>query len=163
MKRGHSIDVVMTLMLFGLFTASVLMVLMLGIQSYQGVVTAMEESYEERTCLQYIATKVNHYSGEGNVALTQFGDGTALALRETIDGDQYTTYLYHYDGVMMELFCEADATLDPDAGFFVLEMEEFEVTEVSDNLLSITCTGSGGSAQLYVALGEGEVALSWVQ
>lgn len=156
MRRGHSLDTVLTLVLFALFSCCLLMVLILGAQSYQRVVTASQESYEERTCLQYIATKVNHYSGKDAVTVTAFGDGSALALRETIDGYNYITYLYLHDGNVKELFCEADVDLSPEAGFSIMEIEHFSVEEISSNLLRLSCTGSGGTAQLYVGCHSGE-------
>lgn len=152
MKKGHSLDAVLTMMLFGLFTGCVLMVLMMGAQSYQGVSTTVKENYEERTCLQYIATKVNHYSGADAVAVTTFGDGAALALYETIDQCDYVTYIYFYDGQVKELFCEWDVVLEPEAGFTIMEVEALEIQAVSQGLISLSCTGSGGTAQLYVGL-----------
>lgn len=159
MKRGHSLDVLLTLVLFGVFTASVLMVLMMGAQSYQGVVTSMKESYEERTCLQYIATKVAHYSGTDAVTVTEYGDGSALALKETINDNEYITYIYLYQGQAMELFCESDVELDPEAGFSIMDVEGLTIESVSSQLLHLTCTGSGGTAELYVGLhlGEGDL------
>lgn len=156
MRRGHSVDTVLTLFLFGLFAGSLLTVLLLGARSYQQVVASMEEIYEGRTCLQYIATKVSHYSGQGAVEVTQFGEGDALALHETIDGCAYITYLYLYDGQMKELFCETDVELAPEAGFSIMEIRQFTVELLTDNLLYLTCTGSGGTAQLYVELHQGE-------
>ena len=160
MRRGHSLDVLLSLVLFCLFAGSVLMVLMLGVESYQGVVQSMEDSYQERTCLQYIATKVNHYSGEHAVTVTQYGDGSALALCETIGGDAYVTYIYTHEGYMMELFCVSGADLDPSAGFKVMDVEGLEFTSVTDNLIYITCSGGGGTADVYVSLhsGEGDMA-----
>lgn len=160
MRRGHALDVVLSMVLFGLFAASILMVLMMGAQSYQSVVTSMEEGYEERTCLQYIATKVNHYSGTDAVEVTQFGEGSALALKETIDGYDYVTYIYFHEGQVKELFCECDVVLGPEAGFSVLWVEGFTVDAVDDNLLQLTCTGSGGTAQLFVGLSLGEGGLT---
>lgn len=158
MRRGHSIDVVLSLVLFCLFAGSVLMVLMLGVQSYQGVVQSMEESYHERTCLQYIATKVNHYSGENAVTVTDYGDGSALALGETIGGSEYVTYIYTYEGNMMELFCASDVELDPSAGFKIMGVEGLDFTAITDDLIHITCSSSSGTATVYVTVHGGEGA-----
>ncbi len=152
MRREHSLDTVFTLMLFGLFTGSLLLVLMLGAQSYQKVVATMDESYEIRTCLQYIATKTNHYSGENAIQLTQFGDGNALALYETIDNCDYVTYLYVYQGQVMELFCEVEVDLSPQAGFSIMSVDSLVIDEISDSLVLLTCTGGDGTAQLYLNL-----------
>lgn len=156
MRRGHSLDTLMTLALFCLFAGSVVMVLMMGVESYQKVSTSMEQSYEERTCLQYIATKVAHYSGEGSVSLTQYGEGTALALEETFDGSAYVTYLYVWDGMAMEMFCEKGVDLDPATGFPIMDVSNLTMEEVTPELLRISCTGSGGTASVLVGLHNGQ-------
>lgn len=156
MRRGNSVVGIFAMALFGLFAASVLMVLMLGAKSYQGLVTTTKESYEERICLQYIATKVSHYSGDGAVSVTQFGDGGALVLKETLDGWDYVTYLYLHDGQVKELFCEADVELGPDAGFAIMDVEGLTIGLSQENLLYLTCTGSGGTAELYLEIQDGE-------
>lgn len=157
MKRGHSFDTVMTLVLFSLFTGAMLLVLMLGVESYQGISASVEQSYQERTCLQYIATKVSHYSGTGAVSVTEFGDGTALVLQESFDGDLYNTYLYEYNGMAMELFCASDVDLGPEAGFEIMAVENLQVEAVTQSLLQISCTGSnGGIATQFVQVHGGE-------
>lgn len=159
-KQGHSLDVLVSLALFALFTVCVLMVLMLGVNTYRGVVSSVEETYQSRTCLQYIATKVGHYSGENAVTVTQFGDGDALALKGYFDGEEYVTYLYAHEGMLMELFCATDVILTPADGFSVLEIDELSVEAVASNLLEIACTNQGQSATVLVSVhnGEGGVA-----
>lgn len=156
MRRGHSLDVVLTLVLFCLFTGSVLIVLMLGVQTYQGVVASMESSYQERTAVQYIATKVSHYSGEDAVSVTQYGDGSALALQEYFDGEAYITYIYTLDGMLMELFCASDVDLEPNAGFSVFPVEGLELELTTPDLLRIACTDDTGTTRVYVGLHNGE-------
>lgn len=160
MRRGHSLDTPLTLALFGLFTCCLLLVLMLGARSYQGIMEASEGSYTPRTCLQYIATKISHYSGENAVALTQFGDGDALALYQEIDGCPYVTYLYLHENQLMELFCGVDVVLSPEAGFFVMEISDLQIELVDDNLLSLSCEEEGVAAQLYLQLQLGEEVVS---
>lgn len=152
MKKGHSLDVVASLVLFAFFSVSVLLVVMLGARSYQQVVQSIDESYENRTCLQYIVTKVSHYSGTDAVTITQFGDGDALVLQEEFDGELYTTYLYYYDGMLMELFCSAQVELLPSDGFSIVETDGFSIQTLAQNLLEITCTNQGQHTSVLVAL-----------
>ncbi|MFI3312805.1 MAG: DUF4860 domain-containing protein, partial [Eubacteriales bacterium] len=146
-------------LLFGVFAGAVLMVLILGAQSYQSVEQSIESGYEARTCLQYIATKARHYSGEGSASVTTYGDGDALVLEETIDGFQYLTYIYTHNGHAMELFCEAGVTLEPDAGFVIVAVDDLDIQLVSDGLLHLSCTDDDGEAQLYLTLHTGEEGL----
>lgn len=54
---NHTIDIVFILVLFCLFAASVLSVLLAGANGYQGIVDKMEGQYAERTCLSYLDAK----------------------------------------------------------------------------------------------------------
>jgi hypothetical protein len=157
MRRGHSIDTALTLVLFCVFTVSVLLVLMTGARSYSGVAASMRQSYEERTCLQYITTKLRHCSGAEAVSVAAFGDGPCLALQEQIDGTDYVTYIYLHEGMVKELFCESGVELGPEAGFVVMEVQTLVIEAASPKLLYISCTGpGGGSAETFVALRGGE-------
>jgi hypothetical protein len=162
MRRAHTIDLVFSLTLFCAFAASMLFVLLSGAKIYQGVDNRMEENYEERTCLGYIASKLRHFDAEGAVSLTEFGDSEALLLTQTIDGTEYGTVLYTFQGMVMELFTELPLEFGPEAGSPVLPAESLRFTWASDRLLRVECVGSGGSAAVSVALraaGEGEDAL----
>lgn len=152
MRRGHSFDTVITLALFGLFAVCLLVVLMLGAKSYKSVVTSMQESYEERTCLQYIATKIKHYSGSDYIEVVEFGDSSALALHENIGGSDYITYIYLYDGEVKELFCEKDTELHPEAGFSIMEMQEFCIELAGDNLIYFSCSSGEAMTELYMGI-----------
>lgn len=150
MRRTHIVDVVFTLVLFCVFVASVLMVLLSGAGVYRGIAETMEKSYEERTCLQYIEAKLRHFSGEGNIALTDFGDSSALMLSQEIEGTVYSTYIYYHDGVIKELFAESSLEFSPQDGLDIIRAQGISFDWVSENLIRIDCTGeSGGGAEIF--------------
>lgn len=60
MKRGtsqHHMDGLIALLLFGVFAACVLAVLLTGAGAYRRLVGRDRAAYERRTCVQYIATR----------------------------------------------------------------------------------------------------------
>lgn len=153
MKKGHTVDVVFTLVLFCVFAASVMMALLSGAGVYKGVAETMAQSYEERTCLQYISAKIRHYNGDGGVFLGTFGENEALVLSEDIDGDLYNTYIYYYEGKVKELFADAELEFYPEDGFDIIEAQGISFEQTASNLIRIECTGaSGNSAELLVNL-----------
>ena len=52
---NHTIDTVFVLVLFCLFAAAVLMVLLAGANAYQQIADNMESQYAERTCLASVS------------------------------------------------------------------------------------------------------------
>lgn len=155
MKRGHTIDIVFVLMLFCVFAASVLLVLLTGAGTYQDIAESMEDHYQERTCLNYIATKIRHHDAEGSVEIVDTIGDTALKLKmsEMIDSTVYNTIIYYHNGMIMELFTEDGIEIEADGGFEIIKAEKIVFEMVSDNLLRIECTGDGGgTAEIFISL-----------
>ncbi len=149
----HTLDVVFALVLFAVFTVSVLMVLMTGVTAYRNVAHSMQEQYEERTILSYISAKVHHYDAGGAVYPGLYQGTDVLYLDEEIDGTPYTTMLYYYDGAVRELFTQRETELSLDAGFEVLDAQALSFTLESDQLIRVDCTGaSGNTACLYLSI-----------
>ncbi len=148
MKTKSGIDTIFTMLLFGAFATSLLILLVTGARSYQDVKSVADRRFSENTGVSYVTTKVRHYDSLGGVSVGQVGGIPALLLRETIDGEPYVTYLYYNSEYLMELFIldtpENQDALFPDDGEPVIEAEDmtFEITDLG--LLKISCTGTGG-------------------
>ena len=148
----HQMDGLVALLLFGIFAACVLAVLLTGAGAYRRLVRRDQAAYERRTCVQYIATRVRQADIEGGVAVEPFGEITALAL--TSEG--FTTRVYCYDGWLMELYTAQDAELEPEAGERVMELDSLELS-LEDGLLTARIgRGGGGTDTLQLSLRSGE-------
>lgn len=153
MKKSFAIDAIFMLVLFGVFAVSVLMTLGSGAQAYRGIAASLENHYEERTCVSYIATKVRHNDRGGNISITEFGDGSALAIQETIAEDEYCTLIYSWQGQVMELFTALPLELGPDAGLPIIGAKAVDFSTAKDGLLKIHCTGSSDKVStLFLSL-----------
>ena len=153
MKRTHSVDLVFALALLVVFTASMLLALLAGARVYRGVADALKESYAERSCLSYIAAKLRHADTAGAASLICFGDGDALLLTETIDGDEYGTVIYLYGGMVRELFTQMPLAFGPETGSEVLPAQNLRFSWLRKNLLRVECRGeNGGTAGVDVCL-----------
>ena len=72
----------------------------------------------------------------------------AIRIAQTVAGDSYVTWIYCWDGWLMELFCVADGEFSPEDGQKVLRAGDFSVTR-QDDLLTISMTdGNGQTLQL---------------
>ena len=142
-ERRHKIDSVFVLLIFALFAASLLMVLLLGAQNYKTVADLNEATYDRRVCVQYIAAKVRHNDEAGSVFVadyydpdkTAMGGMPALYLRQQTGGETYDTRIYFYDGYVRELFAESGLELEPGAGNTIMAVQEFGISK-EGNLLS---------------------------
>lgn len=160
MRRGpsqHHIDGLIALLLFGVFAACILAVLLTGAGAYRRLVQRDQAAYERRTCTQYIATRVRQADREGGIQVSDFGGVPALVLDQ---GDGYTTRVYWYDGWLMELYAAEDAGLAPEDGDQILEIDSLDLS-LEDGLLTAE-VGLSGEARDVLKLslrgGEGEGA-----
>lgn len=157
-RPRHAIDGLIALLLFGVFAVSILSVLLTGADVYQRLARRDQASYADRTCAQYIATKVRQAPSAAALAVAPFGEADALVLTEEIGGVLYLTRVYCYDGWLWELFSAAQDELRPEDGEQVLPLQGLELLW-EDGLLSVTMTQVDGSeATLCLAPRGGEGA-----
>ncbi len=140
------------LLLFLLFALSLLFVLLFGAKAYKNTSDTLDSQYRERTCLNYLAAKIRHNQLDGNISLANFEGLTALSIEETIDGKSYTTFIYHYEGTLRELYMPTGSQLKPSDGLSVLDVDGLELSAIDQKLLKMVCTAGGREAELLVYL-----------
>lgn len=151
MKRRavtHHMDGLFALLLFGVFAACVLVVLLTGADAYRHLTQRDQTAYDQRTCMQYLATRVRQADYAGGVRVTELGGGDALLLDA---GSDYPTWLYCRDGYLMELYCWAEEPLPPEDGQPLMEADALSLTAEGD-LITITVTVGGAKNSLTLSL-----------
>lgn len=151
MKENRTkITDLMALLVLAVFALCVLLVLLTGARVYRRVVDRGEAQFEARTAAQYVTMRVRQAE---SVAVTDFEGCEALTIPETIDGKQYLTRVYCYDGFMRELFCAQGAFLSPKDGEKILPAEELRFA-IEEELLSVYLDGQ----EIFLHLGGKEAA-----
>lgn len=149
--RKHTIDILFVITLFLVFTVSVLMLTGTGAKVYERIVDHMETNYNSRTAYTYIFNKIHRADKNGSVRIGSLSGQDAVLLFEEIDNVAYCTYLYCYDGQLMELFTRYGQSMDPKYGTPILEVEKFSVTQETDTLYRFSITPKKGDAEtVYV-------------
>lgn len=123
-------------------------VLLTGAGVYSRLVDRGERLFQDRIGLQYVATRVRQ--GQ-NVTVEDFEGVTALAFREETEGECYITRVYLWDGYIRELYCEADASMEPGDGEKVLPAGMLSLS-LKDGILTVETEGG----QLRLSLREGK-------
>ena len=144
MKRQetkHQMDGLLLLLLFGVFAACVLVVLMTGARAYRGLTDRDQAAYDRRTCVQYIATKVRQGDATGMVSVEDFCGESALRLIDSEAG--CVTRLYCPDGWLMELYTFAQVELEPQDGEKIMPLAGLSLT-LEDGLLTAEIDGGEG-------------------
>ena len=160
MKRRpiqHHMDGLIALLLFGVFAACVLAVLLTGARAYRGLTQRDQAAYSRRVCMQYIATRVRQADHAGGIAVEDFGGTDALILGAD---ETYAARVYCYDGWLMELYCLAEEPMEPQDGQKIMEARALELS-LEDGLLEASLTAADGTEDtLRLSLRSGEEAVS---
>ena len=160
-KQGiqHHMDTLAALLLFGVFAACVLTVLLTGADAYGRITVRDGVAYDRRTCIQYVATRVRQADTANGVSLEVFGGVKALVLKDW-DDPTYVTRVYYHDGYLMELYAEADLDLGPEDGERIMACDWMRLS-LDDGLLTVDLLDSQGEVstlQLALRSGEGGAA-----
>lgn len=137
-KQTRILETIPSLLLFFLFSACLLATLLAGAKVYQRVSSVMDGQYSTTTCINYLSAKVRHYDQKEGVGLGKLGQEDALALYEVYDGEEFVTYIYSFDGYLMELFCSVDGGFFPQDGQQIMPIDSLEIS-LTGQLLTLQC------------------------
>ncbi|WP_026526990.1 DUF4860 domain-containing protein [Butyrivibrio sp. VCD2006] len=151
MDNRHTVDMLFVIALLFLFAMGALMLIALGSSIYKRSVSTLSDNYDRRTAYAYITEKLRQYDAEGNINTDIFNKSGALRIDTTIGAVDYVTYLYQYEGSLMELFSRADVeNLLPESGQRIMDINDLVITSKGDGLLLITITLSDDEELTFI-------------
>lgn len=139
-KQKHMIDFLFPILLFFVFTVSALTVILLAAGIYQSTTEKSSINYSARTSLSYITEKLHQNDSADSVTLGTFDDCEAIIMKHSHEDTEYYTYIYSYDNQLKELFISSDSVATAEDGRTILEVKEFDISPISDNMVKIQCT-----------------------
>ena len=140
-SNNHNLSFLAPVLLFLILTICILLVLLYGADIYKGINNRDDTTFQKRTITQFLTTKIRQndvsdavFAGsfDSNKALTA---GDTLFLYEEWNGRTLCTRIYCHDGYLRELFSEADASLNPNAGQKILEASAIHFTQEDNTLI----------------------------
>lgn len=148
----HAIDTFFILALLALFSITSFFVIMIGARQYHSIANQMTENYETRTASSYLVEKFHQNDTNGSVMITDINGIPAVALTQTIREQNYTTYIYAYDGYLREITVSQGTSVTPSSGQKIVEASGFYATVCSNNLYCFTLTDTyGNSRPIYIS------------
>lgn len=139
-ERKHMIDFLFPVALFFVFALSALTVLLLAARIYQSTTENSSLNYTSRTSLSYISEKIHQNDQDGKITIGSFDGCEALIMEQTVGEDTYYTYIYANDRELKELFIKDGAPAKASSGRTILEIQDFSMEQITDNLLKFSCT-----------------------
>ena len=144
-KQRHVVDFLFPLALFVLFAVCALLVILYAARSYGNVVDSSSLNTSARTATSYVTEKLHQNDANGGISKGKLDGLDALLLKQDVNGKEYVTYIYYYDGYLSELYAPESANLSASAGTKILEIKDFKIEELSEgSLFEISCTDENG-------------------
>jgi hypothetical protein len=146
-RKTNSISTLSPLLLFVIFTACILSVLLTGADTYRKFTVRDQINFQKRTTAQYLTTRVRQSDTNGMLFVADFTDSTPKSLGDTLYlkeqfGDRiFYTRICCHAGYLRELFTQADLDFAPAFGEKILEVTNVSFS-IQDQLLTITITYS---------------------
>ena len=138
---GQTMSVLFTMLLFLVFIMCALFTVLAGSKVYENISSRMDQTYTGSVALQYVANKVRQGDADKAVAVRTEDGQPVLEIRESIEGGDYITWIYYYEGSIQELFTYEDSGL----GLEILECDGLTITQ-EGQLLHVTTLGAGGGS-----------------
>lgn len=132
-------DTVFVLILFAVFVITALFISSSGALAYKNAVDQMETRFNRQTCISYITAKLRANNESGKISIGELDGIEALCITDTFGEEEYVTYIYQYEGMVREMFCNANISLDPITGSALTEAKALEFS-ADGNLFTVMLT-----------------------
>ena len=142
---GQTMSVLYTMLLCQVFIMCALFTALAGSKVYENIFSRMYQTYTGSVALQYVANKVRQGDADKAVVVRMDVGLSVLDFRESIEGGDYLTWSYYYEGSIRELFTYEDSGLGLADGLEILECDGLTITQ-EGQLLHVTTLGTGGGS-----------------
>ena len=123
----------------------------IGAGIYKKNVEAMSGNYSHRIACAYISEKVRQADVKGRIFTQDIFGQKTLVMQDETDGELYNTYIYNYDGYLMELYARSDLQdIYPQAGMKILKISSFNIEELNDSCFKVSVTLDDGAIEDFL-------------
>lgn len=143
-QNRHVIDMAFPIVLFFVFAASALMVVMLAASVYGNTTDGLQVNDQSRTALSYVSEKVRQSDAQGGMKIVNIEGTQCLSMSAEYNGTGYVTYIYEYDGMLKELFVRDDAPISLKSGMDITEISSMSMKQGEGGLYHFTVVDSKG-------------------
>ncbi len=135
---GHTF----TTLLFAVVVLFLLIALLVGTNAYRAVNDVRSSTDETRLGLALIANSIRMNDAVDAVGTAEGPEGLALVLTERLDGGDYETRLYAYQGAVVEEYARADTAYTPEKAREIVRSDRFDFSYENGLLTVNTDQGS---------------------
>lgn len=125
--------------LFFLYTICALLLSVMAADTYRRGAECSERNYNMRTSVLYLTEKVRQTNAAEGISVRQTGEGDALVLGMSAEGEQYETWIYVEDGYLREVLLSKGADFAPGIGQKIMPLSSLDLDLEQEGLLLRIC------------------------
>ena len=129
----HPVAELASLLLFGIFVLFLLLMLLFSARIYQQTVKNTNAENTLGTAVSYLTTKFRQHDTVNGIFTGKLDNFSALCFRDTLNDQDYITYIYLDQGNLKELFTSDSSSANADfqisesrPGFYSFELKDSE-------------------------------------
>lgn len=109
-----------------LFGATGYVLVQVGGDTYQRILTRRDENADARIVTSYITMRARQYDTDGGISIENMEGTKVLVFAEGIGEESYQTRVYHHEGTLYEQYVRADQPFVVGEGFEMVKVNEVD-------------------------------------
>ncbi|HHZ02217.1 MAG TPA: DUF4860 domain-containing protein [Tissierellia bacterium] len=150
--KQFSFNFIFIMLLYIIIVILSIGIISLGKNIYDNINEDRNTNYELRVSLSYIANKIRQSDKEGTIEIRSLHNRDALLINEVYDGESYETWIYFYEDGLYEMFTDEGASFELSDGMKIVDVDEFRIDKIKNNLYKFTAESNNTSSALYITL-----------
>ena len=134
---GRNVEILFIIVLILIFSIFSIYTILFGAEVYKNIGKGIDEEFKESIPFYYVYNKVHEGDISGGVWTIDKGDTSILAIAQEYDDEKYVTYIYSYEGKLMELFISAEDELVFKNGEVIMETYPIKFSNSKENLIKM--------------------------
>ena len=139
-----SFELLLVLIVFSIFAVGALFLCAVGANTYRDTTAVMQQNYDYRTGVMYLAEKTRQSDVAGSISIRQLDGVDALVLVEQQTGRGYETWIFVYNNNLCEQLIASGAEVKLSLAQVIMPMESMELILDRTGLLTINLVTPDG-------------------
>ena len=152
-KKKHSINIIFTVLLLGVFALTAVFVAIMGVSVYSHNAEKLQANFDTRTSLVYLSEKIR--TNPGGFSVREIEGGDALVLTEEVNGTFYESWIFVTNGRLCELTVIQGDTVLPATAQQIMDLTSFDAV-LKDGGVEISVETLAGDRSTTFVYGRAE-------
>ena len=141
-KKKHSVNMMFTILLLGIFALAAIFVAVMGAKVYANSADKMQANFDTRTSIVYLSEKIRTCPGD-NYSVRDIAGNTALVLTEQVGENVYESWIFVQNDRLSEVTVRKGDEVYPNTAQQIMDLRSLDAV-VRDGGIELTVVTVAG-------------------